>query len=127
MLNPEYKIKQEIINLQLMWDDKEAVNLSSDEKVQDLWEEFDCLGDAESEIREGEVETNIPCDYSRHYESKSVAMQCVDGSWVGWTYWYGGGKHGEPEAIDWMEDAYYLDCVEEQKMVTVRQFSKVVE
>lgn len=125
MLNPEYKIKQEIINLQLMWDDKEAVNLSSDEKVQDLWEEFDCLGDAESEIREGEVETNIPCDYSRHYESKSVAMQCVDGSWVGWTYWYGGGKHGEPEAIDWMEDAYYLDCVEEQKMVTVRQFSKV--
>ena len=73
------------------------------------------------EVREGEVETEIECEYSRHYESKSVASQIL-GRWVGWTFWYGGGKHAEPEEID--IDAYFLDCEEEEKMVIVRRFSK---
>ncbi len=127
MLNPEYKVKQEIINLTLRWEDKEPVNLKSDEEVEELYDEMysqDILWDAISELREGQVETGIECDYSRHYESQSVAMQCVDGTWVGWTYWYGGGKYGEPEAIDWMEYAYELDVKEEQKLVIVREFSK---
>lgn len=90
-------------------------------------EEDDQHWDAISETRGGEVETGIPCQYSRHYEAKSVASKLPDGSWVGWTYWYGGGKHGEPEAIDWMEDAYDLSCVEEEKLVTVRTFTKADE
>lgn len=80
--------------------------------------------DAMNEVREGEAETDIKCDWSRHYESKSVAARYLDGSWVGWTYWYGGGKHGEPEGIDWIPDAYALDVIEEEKLVTVRTFSK---
>lgn len=83
------------------------------------------LQDFMFEFREGQVETKIPCQGSRHYESKSVAAKMPDGSWVGWTYWYGGGKHGEPESIDWMDEAYNLDCVEEQKLVTVQTFTKV--
>lgn len=95
------------------------------ENVDDLYEAFcDDIQDIKYEFREGEVETKLPCDYSRHYESKSVAAKIPDGSWVGWTYWYGGGKHGEPEAIDWMEDAYDLDVVEEEKLVIVRTFTK---
>lgn len=127
MLSPEYKIKQEIINLALAWDDKPPVNLSTEDEVEELWDEFDCLWDAKSEIREGDVETDVPCDYSRHYESKSVAMKCVDGTWVGWCYWYGGGKHGDPESIDWVEYAYNLDVKEEEKLVVVRTFTKVEE
>ena len=80
--------------------------------------------DAESEVRGGEVETGLPCERSRHYESKAVAARLPDGSWVGWTYWYGGGKHGEPEAIDWIGEAYDLTCIEEEKVVTVRTFAK---
>jgi hypothetical protein len=87
-------------------------------------EDEDELWDTLSEVREGEVETGLPCEYSRHYESYSVAAKLPDGSWVGWTYWYGGGKHGEPESIDWMEDAYDLDCLEEVKLMTVRTFTK---
>lgn len=95
------------------------------ENVDDLYEVFrDDMYDLKNEFREGEVETKVPCDYSRHYESKSVAAKMPDGSWVGWTYWYGGGKHGEPEAIYWMEDAYDLDVVEEEKLVIVRTFTK---
>jgi hypothetical protein len=45
-------------------------------------------------------------------------------SWIGWTYFYGGGKYGEPESIDWMSEAYFLDVAEEEKMVVVRTFKK---
>lgn len=82
------------------------------------------LQDVINEVRQGEVETDLPTPYSRHYEAKSVAAKMPDGSWVGWTYWYGGGKHGEPEAVGWMDDAYDVTCAEEQKMVTVRTFTK---
>ena len=131
MLSPEYKVKQEIINLTYRWDnltyrweDKPLINLQSDDEVQELYEDMDNLWDAISEVRQGELDTEVVADYSRHYESKSVAYQCVDGSWVGWTYWYGGGKHGESESIDWIPYAYYLDCHEEEKLVLVREFSK---
>jgi hypothetical protein len=80
--------------------------------------------DAEQEVRGGEVETGLPCPWSRHYEAKAVAAKLPDGSWIGWTYWYGGGKHANPEEIDWIEDAYALTCAEEEKLVTVRTFAK---
>lgn len=80
--------------------------------------------DAKSEVRGGEVETDIEADWSRHYESKSVAAKLPDGSWIGWTYWYGGGKHGEPEAVEWISEAYDLNCTEEERVVTVRTFEK---
>ena len=94
------------------------------EDIDDLYDELEEPQDAESEVRSGEVETGLECEWSRHYESKAVAMKMPDGSWVGWTYWYGGGKHGEPSAVEWMEHAYNVNCVEEQKMMTVRKFAK---
>lgn len=78
----------------------------------------------ESEIREGETETSIKSPWSRHYESKSVATKTQDG-WIGWTYWYGGGKYGEPESIDWISDAYYLNCEEKEVLTIERTWSKV--
>lgn len=81
--------------------------------------------DVSYEFREDEIVTDIKCDWSRHYESRSVAAKMFDGSWVGWTYWYGGGKHGCPESINWMESAYDLECKEEEKLVVVRTFTKL--
>ncbi len=78
---------------------------------------------AKGDLREGDVETDLPSkDYSRHYECKEVACKCGD-KWVGWTYWYGGGKHGEPESIDWIADAYFLDCVEEEVTIVKQTFT----
>jgi hypothetical protein len=82
----------------------------------------DAINDAMSELRSGEEETGLPCPSSRHYESKSIAARMMDGSWVGWTYWYGGGKHGEPYSIPWVEDAYDLEMVEVQRVV--REFRR---
>ena len=83
----------------------------------------DARHDAEAGIRGCGVPTGLPCDYSRHYESKAVAAEMLDGSWVGWTYWYGGGKHGEPSGIPWMEDAYEVETTVVMK--PVREFKKV--
>ena len=77
------------------------------------------------EIRFGVVQTEVPCSSMHGYVSQSVAAQLPDGSWVGWTFWDGGGIHSAPDEIEWMKHAYHLDCTEEQKLVTVRSFAKV--
>jgi len=64
-------------------------------------------------------ETGLESPLSTNYESKAVAMELDDGSWVGWTFWYGGGKYGTPEKLPWLEDAYYLDVVEKQTVVMI--------
>lgn len=99
--------------------------LETEADVNDAWVEADdAKYDVMSDVRSGDFVTNIPSPWSRHYESRSVAAKMSDGSWVGWTYWHGGGKHGCPKEIDWIEDAYYLDCVESVEVVTVRKWAK---
>lgn len=124
-MNPEQKIKHAIL-MRAVADEVVTLDVPvTADNVDELYDENDQdyeLQDYRSEMRSGEVETGLKCDWSRHYESKSVAAKMPDGSWVGWTYWYGGGKHGEPEAIDWMDSAYDLDCKEEEKLIVVRTF-----
>ncbi len=125
-MTPEQKVKALILIRGRAWD--QAVESISKESVDDQWKAWNVLGnlaDASEEVREGEIETGLDCESDRNYESKAVAAQLPDGSWVGWTYWYGGGKHGYPREIEWMPDAYDVTCTEEQKLVTVRSFAKV--
>lgn len=75
------------------------------------------------EFRTRGVETGISCKSCRHYESKSVGCQLSDGTWVGWVFWFGGGITGDPDSIDWIEDAYDLDVVVEEKLAEVKTFS----
>lgn len=134
-MSPEYKIKKTILlEIQGWLEDPpegfEGFQLETEQDIKKTWEfldEHDYIQDARNDFREGQEKTNIPTQYNRHYELYSVAAQMFDGSWVGWTYWYGGGKHGEPEAIDWMEYAYNLDCKEEEKLILVRTFKKIPE
>lgn len=129
---PQY-VKQEIIlwgidndgyNSELP--EREIVINMTGEEIDDLYDELDgedAIIDGRSEVRNYGENTDLPAPYSRHYESQSVAYQMHDGTWVGWTYWYGGGKHGEPESIEWIDNAYFVDCVEKEMLVIVRSFS----
>ena len=128
-MTPEQAIKREI----LMWANKEKevdgglpdiTERNADRLYDELLVEPGHHWDYESEFRCSGEETEIECDWSRHYESKSVATNLRDGTWIGWTYWYGGGKHGNPEEIDWMEDAYFLDVEEKEELVITRTFTK---
>jgi len=131
-MNAEQKLKHHILMkcpdiVAHLLDNRTELTAESIDEVYDSFRHDDCFSDMiyESimEIRGGEVETGLPCDYSRHYESKAVAAKMLDGAWIGWTYWYGGGKHGEPDAVEWMDYAYLLDCKEEEKLVVVKTFS----
>ncbi|QIG72960.1 hypothetical protein EVB98_038 [Rhizobium phage RHph_N3_2] len=125
----EQKVKYLILAVDASWKDADLIAFDqiTGEVIDAAYQQLvdaDEHWDAQSEVRGGEVETGLKCEWSRNYESKAVAAKLPDGSWVGWTYWYGGGKHSEPEAIDWIDEAYDLNCVEEEKVVTVRTFSE---
>ena len=75
--------------------------------------------DLMSEMRSGDLETGLPTGPTYNYAGKSVAAKMPDGTWVGWTYWHGGGKHSNPSQIPWMEEAYSLAVHEETRVVKV--------
>lgn len=94
--------------------------------IEHAWDAFsetdEALG-ARDEFRGGEEYTNLATPFSRYFECKSVASEMPDGTFVGWNYWYGGGKHSEPEAIEWMRYAYDVSFHEET--IVVKRFKKV--
>ena len=80
------------------------------------------LRDAKEEVNAGTFSTNIRPILNRHYESESVAMLLFD-KWVGWTYFTGGGHHGQPEAMDW--EPYFLTITGARQVVsTILTFAK---
>jgi hypothetical protein len=105
------------------------------QNIDELYEQFaegSCavsgqMQDSRNEIRASGTRTGLVTPYDRamrNYEYEEVATQAPDGSWVGWTYWYGGGKHSEPTAIPWMETAYDLNVQEREKVIIERTFTK---
>lgn len=123
-MTPEQKIKHAILVLMEASLPETVTADNIDDLYRDITEDSDDYYDAENEFRSGDVDTDIEAEYSRNYESRSVGAKMPDGSWVGWTYWYGGGKHGSPWEIDWMGKAYDLNMVEETKTIVVKTFTK---
>ena len=124
-MDAQLLIKLEAIRNNYTWDKKEF-NLTdfTEERINGEFDIHEGFEDAISDVRESGVETDLPCQDSRHYESESRAFKSVTGQWVGYTYWYGGGKHGNPEEIEWIDDAYLLDVEEKEVTVVKRTFTK---
>jgi hypothetical protein len=132
-VTPRQRIRREIL---LLCQEAEPELFAFDppdtgEAVDAAWDKYrhgvetgDQMGDTEADIRCGEVATGLPTDYSRHFSCKEVAYRLRDGTWLGWTYWYGGGKYAEPRSIDWMAAAYELTVTEQEKVVRVRTFTR---
>lgn len=129
-MTPQQKLKWAILSVVYRQNDMELPYPS--DNIDALWDIIeednpDDLQDAKQDIRGGQAETNIdPEEWSRNYELKSVAYQLPDNSWIGWTYFYGGGKHGDPESVEWISTAYNLACHEEEKTIIVQTFEKKV-
>lgn len=133
-MTPAQRLRREILS-RIDWSDDEPPILvippdATGEQIDELYDEglddtdlYDAIQEIRDELRCEGLPTGIkPRDYSRHYECNEVATLLSDGTWVGWTYWYGGGKYGEPEAIKWIDDAYDIECTETEKLVVVREF-----
>ena len=126
-LTPEQLIKKAIvkrINEQNYADFWQFVNTPEEiDAAYDLAVEKRIHWDFVEEIRQSGVETNLPAPCSRHYEVDIHAVK-IDNFWLAFPFYYGGGRHGEPEAMPWMEDAFFVDCKEEQVTITQRTFTK---
>lgn len=127
-MNAKQKVKWLILLRAFEWIGEEAPPICA-ENIEQLYADMSRkhpgeMQDSESEIREGDCKTELPTQFNRHYECDEVAACCPDGTWVGWTYWYGGGKHGSPEEIEWISEAYDVTCQEEEKMTIVRTFRR---
>ena len=127
-MTPLQKVRWLILEKLRKWG-QELPEITAD-NIDALWDvchedpTYDKAYDAQNEVRCSGEKTGIKArSWSRHYECEEVAAKCPDGTWVGWTYWHGGGKHGEPGEVEWMEDAYDVTLTEEQKTVTVRTFA----
>ncbi len=106
-----------------------TVEETDTDELYDYIYEYEGLGALE-EFRESGEETNLaPTEYSRNYEVDFVA-RCIDGPsgpdedvWVGWNYFYGGGKHGNPGSYEWMKSLVVLDVKSEIVQITKNTFS----
>jgi len=107
--------------------------ISTSEGIDRAWKQAEeyagCFADFEiidevNDFRCGGQDTNLPCkEYSRCYECDQVATKLSDGQYVSWVYWSGGGKWGSPDEIEWIDDAFFVNCEEKQVMTTVYNFS----
>ena len=121
-MTPEQKLKLHVLQ---RYGYEGLITAGNIDTIYDGLDQEDELQDTKEEVRQSGIETNIKAPFSRHYESDSVAAQMSDGTWIGWTYWHGGGKDGEPEAMDWMSDAYELTVLSEEPVTTIkRTFAK---
>lgn len=125
------KLQKEIIlkaiEANVIKDKKYKLNTDLEIKLnyKKIHQESYCFRDFINEFRHKGERSNVPAPFSRYFESKSIAYKLVDGSWVGWTYWYGGGKYAYPENIDWVEECYNLKLMKQKrKIITIKKFEK---
>lgn len=84
------------------------------------------LDELESELREGKVKTGLVPECGGNAESEAVAIPVsgISNLYIGWTYFFGGGKHSNPESIEWMENCYLVKA--KDRVQTVRFFEREV-
>lgn len=127
-MNASQKLKHLILDVAInfgMPKPEEAITADNIDALYQKADDDDWLQDPRNEVRGGQFMPDLPSPHSRNYEPYEVAARYFDGSYIGWTYWTGGGKHSNPEEIDFVSDAYDVTCTEEVQTVTVRSFSKV--
>ena len=87
---------------------------------------LDSLIEVEEEIRVGNVRTGLVPEFRSYVESEAVAIPVtgIPSLYIGWTYFFGGGKYSEPNAIEWMENCYLVKA--KDRVQTVRFFERDV-
>lgn len=81
--------------------------------------------DGRNEARHGIEAPEIDCPTSRNYEVDAHVGKLPDGSYVGWWFYYGGGKHSDAQnAIDWEAQAFDVNHKAEVITTTKHTFTK---
>lgn len=91
--------------------------------------DMDIVREVINEFRESGEEIDDKVEQDRYYCYQDVSRKItgLDDLYLGWTYYFGGGKYGEPEEVEWMEDCYLLKCKEVEETRIVKVYEKVEE
>ena len=114
------------------------VNEFDDEKIEELYDStnlYSWIGDSDivreviHEFRESGEEIDDKVQQDRYYCYQDVARKITgsDELYLGWTYYFGGGKHAQPAEVEWMEDCYLLKCRKVEETRIVKVYEKVEE
>ena len=103
--------------------------LDTETEIQEAYDGmYDQIGcDAVQDIIEGHFETTIQPAFSRHFEVESVAIKDNYDNYIGFSRFYGGGKHSDVYSTYYnsIENSYYLLCSEEEVLTIQRTWTKV--
>ena len=81
----------------------------------------DTLQELLVDFRYSGTASNLSAPYSRHFEV-DMHVRLIDGVWIAWPFYYGGGKHAEPDVIEWIGQAKIVEI--EREEVVVRRIFK---
>lgn len=128
-MTPTQKLKWAILALAARWAGTELkeVTAANVDPLYDALVAEDGHWDARNEVRCSGHPTGltrkVDLRIQRHYEHHEVAAEMPDGSWVGWTYWHGGGKFDDAPNVEWMEEAYAVNHRAEPQTIMVDIFT----
>jgi|SRR4028118_11929 hypothetical protein len=130
----QFRLKYDAFNL-------EDVDNFDEDKLQEFYEELN-YGEWEEIVRDviygfrysGENADDKVYE-DRYYCYREVCKK-ITGSddfskrgsselYLGWTYYFGGGKHSQPEEVEWMEDCYLLKVREVEETRVVKVYERV--
>jgi hypothetical protein len=107
------------------FDEDKCQKFFEDNRYESWIEREEILHGAIEEVRKsGTPMNNIVVD-GRHYCSREVVSRVTGFCkiFLAWTYYFGGGKYGEPYEVEWMDNCYLV--VEKEEVKVVKVYEKV--
>lgn len=109
------------------FDEKLCYQLYKETRYETWIGDMDIVREVINEFRESGEEIDNKVQQGRYYCYQDVAKKITGSNdlYLAWTYYFGGGKHAQPETVEWMEDCYLLRCKEVKETRVVKVFEKV--
>lgn len=96
------------------WKDAEFTPEELAQHWADNWPDIENLGCQNNVRYEGDEASGIKtrCHYSweRHYDVEVRVIHLGDGRGLAYNFMSGGGKHGDPDAYKWYDEAWFVKC-----------------
>lgn len=122
----QFREKYKTLNVEKVYDfDEKELEEFYEEIKYGEWEDY--VRDVVSGFRYSGENIDDKVYEDRYYCYRDVATKItgLDDLYLGWTYYFGGGKHAQPQEVEWMEDCYLLTCREVEETRIVKVYEKV--
>ena len=103
------------------WKDAELTPEELAQHWTDNWDDIENLGCQNNVRYQGEpvhgIKTRCHYSWERHYDVEVRVINLGDGRGLAYNFMSGGGKHGDPDAYKWWEEAWFVTHTGTQTIV----------